>query len=116
MYDKNKLNELKELHEKWEETSLKKALSQLPERADEFITTSSEPINRLYTPRDIAELDYESDLGLPGEYPYTRGVHPTLHRSKLWTMRMFERALQIPSGAGSNRIEHCLRPGNFDGL
>ena len=52
-------------------------------------TTSSEPINRLYTPLDVADLDYERDLGLPGEYPYTRGVHPTLHRSKLWTMRMF---------------------------
>jgi methylmalonyl-CoA mutase, N-terminal domain len=89
MYDKNKLDELKKSLSKWEDSSLKKALSQLPERADEFITTSSEPINRLYTPEDIAELDYDSDLGNPGEYPYTRGVHPTLHRSKLWTMRMF---------------------------
>jgi methylmalonyl-CoA mutase, N-terminal domain len=89
MYDQNKLNALKASLKKWEETSLKKALSQLPERADEFITTSSEPINRLYTPLDIAENDYDATLGLPGEYPYTRGVHPTLHRSKLWTMRMF---------------------------
>ncbi len=89
MYDKNKLNQLKDSLNKWEETSLKKALSQLPERADEFITTSSEPINRLYTPLNIAEMDYASALGLPGEYPYTRGVHSTLHRSKLWTMRMF---------------------------
>jgi methylmalonyl-CoA mutase N-terminal domain/subunit len=89
MYDQNKLDALKASLKKWEETSLKKALSQLPERADEFITTSSEPINRLYTPLDIAENDYDATLGLPGEYPYTRGVHPTLHRSKLWTMRMF---------------------------
>ncbi|RJP51777.1 MAG: methylmalonyl-CoA mutase [Anaerolineaceae bacterium] len=89
MYDKNKLDELKKSLGKWEETSLKKALSQLPERADEFITTSSEPINRLYTPLDVADMDYAVSLGLPGEYPYTRGVHPTLHRSKLWTMRMF---------------------------
>ncbi|MBE0669998.1 MAG: methylmalonyl-CoA mutase family protein, partial [Anaerolineales bacterium] len=89
MYDKKKLKELKESLSTWEETSLKKALSQLPERADEFITTSSEPVNRLYTPLDIAENDYTETLGLPGEYPYTRGVHPTLHRSKLWTMRMF---------------------------
>lgn len=89
MYDKNKLDELKKSLGKWEETSLKKALSQLPERADEFITTSSEPINRLYTPLDVADMDYAASLGLPGEYPYTRGVHPTLHRSKLWTMRMF---------------------------
>jgi len=89
MYDQKKLNELRDTFEKWEETSLHKALTQLPERADRFITTSSEPINRLYTPLDVAGLDYASDLGHPGEYPYTRGVHQTLHRSKLWTMRMF---------------------------
>jgi methylmalonyl-CoA mutase N-terminal domain/subunit len=89
MYDKKKLDELKESLEKWKDTSLKKALSSLPERADEFITTSSEPINRLYTPLDVAQDDYAASLGLPGEYPFTRGVHPTLHRSKLWTMRMF---------------------------
>jgi methylmalonyl-CoA mutase, N-terminal domain len=89
MYDKKKLNELKDSLEKWEETSLQKAIASLPERADEFITTSSEPINRLYTPLDTADLDYASSLGLPGEYPFTRGVHPTLHRSRLWTMRMF---------------------------
>ena len=89
MYDKKKLDELKDSLEKWEESSLKKALSSLPERADEFITTSSEPVNRIYTPLNVSDLDYASDLGLPGEYPYTRGVHPTLHRSKLWTMRMF---------------------------
>ena len=89
MYDKKKLDELKNQIETWEETSLSKALASLPERADEFITTSSEPINRLYTPLDVADNDYASSLGLPGDYPYTRGVHPTLHRSKLWTMRMF---------------------------
>jgi methylmalonyl-CoA mutase N-terminal domain/subunit len=89
MYDKKKLDELKEAVEHWEDTTLRKALSSLPERSDEFITTSSEPINRLYTPLDVADNDYSTSLGLPGEYPFTRGVHPTLHRSKLWTMRMF---------------------------
>ncbi|HEX2697802.1 MAG TPA: methylmalonyl-CoA mutase family protein [Anaerolineales bacterium] len=89
MYDKKKLNELKDSLEKWEETSLQKTLASMPERQKKFITTSSEPINRLYTPLDVADMDYSSDLGLPGEYPYTRGVHPTLHRGKLWTMRMF---------------------------
>ena len=89
MYDKRILDELQNALEKWEKTSLDKALKSLPERVDEFITTSSEPINRLYTPLDVADNDYASSLGLPGEYPYTRGVHPTLHRSKLWTMRMF---------------------------
>jgi methylmalonyl-CoA mutase N-terminal domain/subunit len=89
MYDKKKLDELKDSLEKWEETSLQKALASVPERRETFITTSSEPINRLYTPLDVPDSDYTEDLGLPGEYPYTRGVHPTLHRGKLWTMRMF---------------------------
>src|ERR1044071_3555665 len=89
MYDKKKIDELRNSIEQWEKTSLNKALSSLPERAEQFITTSSEPINRLYTPLDVADSDYASSLGLPGEYPFTRGVHPTLHRSKLWTMRMF---------------------------
>ncbi|GAB4548674.1 MAG: methylmalonyl-CoA mutase family protein [Anaerolineales bacterium] len=89
MYDKKKLEELSASLETWEKTSLQKALKQLPERAETFLTTSSEPINRVYTPLDVADKDYAESLGLPGEYPYTRGVHPTLHRSKLWTMRMF---------------------------
>jgi methylmalonyl-CoA mutase, N-terminal domain len=89
MYDKKQLDELKKSLEQWEETSLSRALASLPERMEEFITTSSEPVGRLYTPLDVADNDYASTLGLPGEYPFTRGVHPTLHRSKLWTMRMF---------------------------
>jgi methylmalonyl-CoA mutase N-terminal domain/subunit len=89
MYDKKKLAELRDSLAAWEKNNLKKALDSLPERQPEFITTSSEPIRRLYTPLDVNHLDYDSDLGHPGEYPYTRGIHPTLHRSKLWTMRMF---------------------------
>jgi methylmalonyl-CoA mutase, N-terminal domain len=89
MYDRQKLDQLRDALEKWEQASLKKTLASMPERQEQFITTSSEPINRLYTPLDVADKDYLGDLGLPGEYPYTRGVHPTLHRGKLWTMRMF---------------------------
>ena len=89
MYERKKLAELNDSLTLWEQNNLKQALSALPERRDQFLTTSSEPINRLYTPADVADLDYEQDLGQPGEYPYTRGVHATLHRSKLWTMRMF---------------------------
>ncbi|MEP0804545.1 MAG: methylmalonyl-CoA mutase family protein [Chloroflexota bacterium] len=89
MYDKQKLEELKRDLERWEQTTLSKSLNSLPERKDEFLTTSSEPVNRLYTPLDVADMDHASSLGLPGEYPFTRGIHPTLHRSKLWTMRMF---------------------------
>jgi len=89
MYDRQKLEHLRESLEKWEETGLQKTLASMPERQKQFITTSSESVNRLYTPLDVPGLDYEKDLGLPGEYPYTRGVHPTLYRGKLWTMRMF---------------------------
>ncbi|MBN2549741.1 MAG: methylmalonyl-CoA mutase family protein [Anaerolineales bacterium] len=89
MFDQNKLDLLRQTKEEWEQTILPHSLSKLPERLSSFITASSEPIQRLYTPLDIPDLDYLADLGLPGEYPYTRGVHPTLHRSRLWTMRMF---------------------------
>jgi methylmalonyl-CoA mutase N-terminal domain/subunit len=89
MYDAKKLKDLRDQKEHWEETTLHQSSARLPERKQEFLTTSSEPIDRIYTPLDVADLDYNKDLGMPGEYPYTRGVHPTLHRSKLWTMRMF---------------------------
>jgi len=72
----------------WEQTTLKETLDRHPERYKEFITTSGEPVERLYTPLDL-EGDYVDKLGLPGEYPFTRGVHPTMHRGRLWTMRMF---------------------------
>ncbi|MCB8947026.1 MAG: methylmalonyl-CoA mutase family protein [Ardenticatenaceae bacterium] len=89
MYDKQKLAELAENNDKWEETTLHKTLSRFPERKEQFITTSSEPIKRLYTPLDVADLDYQQDLGMPGEYPYTRGVHATMYRGRPWTTRMF---------------------------
>ena len=72
----------------WEQTLLKDTLDLYPERHDEFITTSSEPVERLYTPLDV-DGGYLEKLGFPGEYPFTRGVHPTMHRGRLWTMRMF---------------------------
>lgn len=89
MYDRDSLDRLRQEVKKWKETTLLQSLTRLPERQAQFITTSSEPVDSIYTPLDVSELDYLSDLGLPGEYPYTRGVHPTLHRSRLWTMRMF---------------------------
>src|SRR5947207_11100010 len=60
-----------------------------PERPIRFMTTSSEPIERLYTPRDFHESEYLDTLGFPGQWPYTRGLHATGHRGRLWTMRMF---------------------------
>ncbi|HKO03746.1 MAG TPA: methylmalonyl-CoA mutase family protein [Candidatus Acidoferrales bacterium] len=73
----------------WEENTLKPTLAKSPERLAEFTTISSYPIRRLYTPADLAGWDAERDLGLPGEPPYTRGIHATMHRGRLWTMRQF---------------------------
>ena len=76
---------------RWEETTVAGSVTRLPERvpADQFTTVSGEPIQRLYTPADVPGFDYMADLGMPGEYPFTRGVHPTMYRSRYWTMRMF---------------------------
>jgi methylmalonyl-CoA mutase N-terminal domain/subunit len=72
----------------WEEGPLAKTLQRQPERASEF-HTSSGPVQRLYTPLDVAGIDYERDLGFPGEYPFTRGVQPTMYRGRFWTMRQY---------------------------
>ena len=77
--------------QRWEEATVAGSLKRLPERLppDEFTSISGEPIQRIYTPADLGDFDYERDLGFPGEYPFTRGVHPTMYRSRYWTMRMF---------------------------
>jgi len=89
VFDPAQLKELTQAQQEWSETTLRETLDKAPERQPEFITTSSRPIRRLYTPLDIADVDYQRDLGFPGEYPYTRGIHPTMYRGRLWTMRMF---------------------------
>lgn len=68
---------------------MKAKLQTEKERRAKFITVSNEEIPKLCTPEDIEDLDYERDLGYPGEYPYTRGVYPTMYRGRLWTMRQF---------------------------
>jgi methylmalonyl-CoA mutase, N-terminal domain len=74
---------------RWEREVLKPSLSKAPERPGPFTTISGRPIERLYSPEDIADVDYEQDIGNPGEFPYVRGIHPTGYRGKLWTMRQF---------------------------
>ncbi len=73
----------------WEENTLLPALENNPERQVEFTTISGHPIRRLYTPADLGDWDADRDLGLPGEPPYTRGIHATMYRGRLWTMRQF---------------------------
>jgi methylmalonyl-CoA mutase N-terminal domain/subunit len=73
----------------WQEKTLDPFLKKAPERLAQFTSLSGVPVMRLYTPEDLADLDYESDLGYPGEPPYTRGIYPTMYRGRLWTMRQF---------------------------
>jgi methylmalonyl-CoA mutase, N-terminal domain len=82
-------SELCAAQERWEQQVLWPALERAPEREVPFVTTSSAPIERLYSPLDLADTDYLRDIGHPGAYPFTRGIHPTGYRGRLWTMRMF---------------------------
>ena len=75
--------------ERWQRDVLEPALEKSPERAVSFTTISGRPIDRLYTPDDLPGFDYSRDLSHPGEFPYTRGIHPSGYRGKLWTMRQF---------------------------
>jgi methylmalonyl-CoA mutase, N-terminal domain len=75
--------------QRWEREVLEPTLKKSPERPVPFTTISGRPIERLYTAEDLNELDYRRDVGNPGEFPYTRGIHPTGYRGKLWTMRQF---------------------------
>ena len=85
----NKLEEVKSNREKWEQGPLDKALSRFGERQKTFTSIYGTSINRLYTPEDISEGNYLTDLGFPGDYPYTRGVQPTMYRGRFWTMRQY---------------------------
>jgi methylmalonyl-CoA mutase, N-terminal domain len=75
--------------ERWEQNTLEPALSKHPERKKSFQTVSLAEVDRLYTPADTEDLDFNRDIAFPGEFPYTRGIHPTGYRGKLWTMRQF---------------------------
>jgi len=75
--------------EAWQKNTLQPTLDKSPERQKEFTTVSSYPIRRLYTQDDLSNWDPSRDLGFPGEPPYTRGIHATMHRGRLWTMRQF---------------------------
>jgi len=75
--------------ERWQQETLEPALKKSPERAVQFTTISGRPIDRLYTAEDVDGIDYSRDINNPGEFPYTRGIHPTGYRGKLWTMRQF---------------------------
>jgi len=109
LFDHEKLREIAKKKEVWKSTVLPNWLKKLPERKDKFRTVSEIPVNRLYTPEDIKNLDYQRDLGFPGEYPFTRGIHATMYRGRIWTMRQF-------SGFGTaeqtnQRFKYLLKEG-----
>jgi len=88
MFNDAKIKELKTKKQVWTE-KVEASIQKRPERKKEFSTDSEITINRLYTPEELGEFDYEEKLGFPGEYPYTRGVQPTMYRGRLWTMRQY---------------------------
>lgn len=88
MFKAEKLAEVKEGFAKYDE-KVKKGLEKRPESRKTFVTGSGETVERLYTPADIENVDYMSELGFPGQYPFTRGVQDTMYRGRFWTMRMY---------------------------
>ena len=109
----------------WEEKTLAPTLEKSPERASKFTTVSSYPIRRLYTPADLPNWNEDRDLGLPGEPPYTRGIHPTMYRDAsldhaairgIWHRRRYQSAISLFAGARTNRAFSSLRFTHLDGL
>ena len=103
-------SDYKKAHDKWVKEVLEPALAKHPERNKKFMTTSSQEVDRLYTPLDNLKTDFNKDISFPGEFPYTRGIHSTMYRGRLWTMRMF-------AGFGSaeetnERFKYLLSQGN----
>jgi methylmalonyl-CoA mutase N-terminal domain/subunit len=89
MFDEEDLAAIRESRERWEAETLDPVLDAHGERKDRFATVSNHEVDRLYGPEDVADLEYDADLGNPGEPPFTRGVYPTMYRGRTWTMRQF---------------------------
>ncbi|MCB1197694.1 MAG: methylmalonyl-CoA mutase family protein [Deltaproteobacteria bacterium] len=105
--------DLQENLKRWEKETLSPALAKKSERKEEFTTLSDHPVKRLYTPLDTQEIDYTKDLGNPGQYPFTRGVHSTMYRGRLWTMRQFA---GFGTAKDSNQRYHYLLKQGQTGL
>ena len=90
MFDPDDLEAIREGHEDWKDDTFGPTVERFGERKEQFTTdTGGQEVDPLYTPADIADLDYDEDIGFPGESPYTRGVYSTMHRGRLWTMRQY---------------------------
>jgi len=109
LYDLKALRELSKRSAKWERKTVSEWLRKSPERKDAFVNPSGIPVRRVYTPLDVGYHSHLDFAGLPGEFPYTRGIYPTMYRGRLWTMRMF-------SGYGTpddtnQRLKYLLKEG-----
>jgi len=104
MFTKETLQRIEADNKKWQEL-FQESVSKAPERLERFSTVSDRPVKNLYTPLDTKDLDYAQDIGFPGQYPYTRGVQPSMYRGRLWTMRMFA---GLGSARDTNRRFHLL--------
>ncbi|MDM7275490.1 MAG: methylmalonyl-CoA mutase family protein [Thermoprotei archaeon] len=89
LYSREALEEILKKRLEWESNVLPRWLSRMPERQEEFTTLSNIPLKPIYTPEDLKDFEYMEKLGFPGTYPFTRGIHATMYRARLWTMRMF---------------------------
>jgi methylmalonyl-CoA mutase N-terminal domain/subunit len=112
MSDKDQMERTKEAKAKYDER-VAKVLQKMPERKADFANTSGIPINRVYTPLDMAEFDYLKQLGMPGQYPYTRAVQPTAYRGRFWTMRQYA---GFASAEETNERYHFLLKSGQTGL
>ena len=95
--------------QRWEKETLDPVLAKTPERKKSFQTVSLEEVDRLYTPADVADVNFENDVSYPGEFPYTRGIHATGYRGKLWTMRQFA-GFSTPEETNA-RFKYLLKQG-----
>lgn len=89
MFDKKELEQIKKQREEWEKNHYEPLINKHPERRKRFENLSNNEIKKIYTPEDIADLEYTNDIGFPGQPPFLRGIHATMHRGRLWTMRQF---------------------------
>jgi methylmalonyl-CoA mutase, N-terminal domain len=109
LYNRKELHSIARRQREWSQGALMEWLVKAPERREAFENPSGIPIKRIYGPADVSHHDYHRHVGLPGEFPYTRGIYPTMYRGRPWTMRMF-------SGYGSPeetnaRLKYLLREG-----
>ncbi|MDS0281280.1 acyl-CoA mutase large subunit family protein [Haloarcula onubensis] len=114
MFDPEELDEIREAKAEWEREDVQPTVDRFGEREERFTTdTEGQTVDRLYTPADVADLDYDEDLGFPGREPYTRGVYSTGYRGRLWTMRQYA---GMGTAAETNERFHYLLDEGQTGL